>query len=54
MRFRLTVRESLFEVEIGKEGVRYELLEGEPIEIHHHDEALRLEPGQPVKRKGSS
>ncbi len=53
MRFRLTVRESLFEVEIGKEGVRYELLEGEPIEIHHHDEALRLEPGQPVKRKGS-
>ena len=49
-RFRLTVRDSLFEVEVGKEGVRYELLEGEPLEIHHHDEAIRLEPGQPVTR----
>ncbi len=49
-RFRLTVRESLFEVEVGRKAVRYELLEGEPLEIHHHDETIRLEPGQPVTR----
>ena len=49
-RFRLTVRDSLFEVKVGSEGVRYELLEGDPLEIHHEDEALRLEPGHPITR----
>ena len=53
MRFRLTARDSLFEVGLDQEGVRYELLEGEPLEIYHHDEAVRLEPGKPVRRNGS-
>ena len=50
LRFRLAIRESLLEVKIDRGGVRYELLEGDPLEIHHHDEAIRLEPGQPVSR----
>ena len=50
LRFRLTVRESLLELEIDPGGVRYQLLEGDPLEIHHHDEPIRLELGQPVSR----
>jgi alpha,alpha-trehalose phosphorylase len=46
LRFRLTVRESLLELEIDPGGVRYELLEGDALEIHHHDEPIRLEPGR--------
>ncbi len=50
LRFRLTVRESLFEVEIDPQHVRYQLVEGDPVEIRHHDEVIKLEPGQPVIR----
>jgi hypothetical protein len=53
MRFRLTARDSLFEVGLDQEGVRYELLEGGPIEIYHHDEAVLLEQGKPMRRNGS-
>jgi hypothetical protein len=45
LRFRLRVRGSLFEVDLGRERATYRLLEGEEIEIEHEGERLRLEPG---------
>ena len=45
LRFRLRVRGSLFEVDLGQERATYELLEGDALEIEHEGELLRLEPG---------
>ena len=50
VRLRLTVRSRLLEVTISREGTRYELLEGEPLEVWHGDAATTLEAGQPVMR----
>jgi alpha,alpha-trehalose phosphorylase len=50
VRLRLTVRSRLLEVTISREGTRYELLEGEPLEVWHGDAATTLEVGQPVTR----
>ncbi|WP_455383070.1 glycoside hydrolase family 65 protein [Salinispira pacifica] len=44
--FRLRVRSSLFEVRIGEQETQYELLEGDPLTIHHGDEEIRLEHGR--------
>jgi alpha,alpha-trehalose phosphorylase len=43
--FRLTYRGRRLRVEIRREGVRYELLDGEPLEIVHDGERLTLDGG---------
>jgi alpha,alpha-trehalose phosphorylase len=50
LRMRLTLDSSLLEIQISKEEVRYEVLEGDALEILHHDEPLRLEPRHPLAR----
>lgn len=45
LHFRLRVRGSLLEVDLGQERARYELLEGEALEIEHEGEWVRLESG---------
>ncbi|TFG91437.1 MAG: glycoside hydrolase family 65 protein, partial [Myxococcales bacterium] len=45
LRFRLRVRGSLFEVDLGQERATYRLLDGEALEIEHEGKALLLEPG---------
>ena len=50
VRLRLTVRSRLVEVAISRKGTRYELLDGEPLEVWHEDTAMTLEVGQPVTR----
>jgi alpha,alpha-trehalose phosphorylase len=45
LRFRLRVRGSLLEVDLGQERATYQLLEGDALEIEHEGERLRLEPG---------
>lgn len=44
LRFRLRVRGSLLEVDLGQERATYQLLEGDALEIEHEGEPLRLEP----------
>lgn len=44
--FRLVYRERRLRVEVTHTGACYELLHGAPIEVFHHGEALRLEPGE--------
>jgi alpha,alpha-trehalose phosphorylase len=48
--FRLVYRERRLRVEVDAEQAKYELLEGEPLEILHHDDAVTLRPGQPQAR----
>jgi alpha,alpha-trehalose phosphorylase len=46
--FRVTHRGSLVKVEVLRGRAVYTLLEGPPIGIEHHGQALRLEVGRPV------
>ncbi len=46
--FGLVYRGRRLRVEVVHGSARYELLDGSPMEIFHHGEALRLEPGEPV------
>ncbi|HYW23823.1 MAG TPA: glycoside hydrolase family 65 protein [Terriglobales bacterium] len=48
--FRVTHRGSLVKGEVLHGRAVYTLLEGPPIDIEHHGEALRLEVGKPVGR----
>jgi alpha,alpha-trehalose phosphorylase len=48
--FRLTHRGSLVRVEVHHQQAVYTLLDGPPIEIAHHGERLRVEPGKPATR----
>ena len=47
---RLRVRGSLFQIDIHRDQVRYELIEGEPLTICHVQEDLTLKPGLPLSR----
>ncbi|MGH2377001.1 MAG: glycoside hydrolase family 65 protein [Candidatus Limnocylindria bacterium] len=43
--FRLLYRGRLLRVEVGAEGARYELVEGDALEILHHGERIRVASG---------
>jgi alpha,alpha-trehalose phosphorylase len=51
LRFHLVWRGRRLRVEVRHPVVRYELLEGEPIDIFHDDERVRLEVGAPEDRR---
>jgi alpha,alpha-trehalose phosphorylase len=48
LRFRLTIRGQLLEVEITQESVTYTLREGDSLVIRHEDEEVRLSPENPI------
>ncbi len=48
LRFPLTYRGQLLEVEIGLDEVKYALREGERLVIRHETEELQLTPQDPV------
>ena len=48
LRFPLTVRRCLLEVDIRGEGVTYLLKEGGELKIEHYGEELTLKRGEPV------
>ena len=48
--FRLCYRGRRLRVELLPETARYELLEGEAVELVHHGEALTVSPGKPETR----
>ncbi len=50
LRFHVVVRTRRLRVEVRHSDATYELLEGEPMDIHHHDELIRLEVGAPETR----
>ncbi|MDF2748961.1 MAG: Maltose phosphorylase [Gaiellaceae bacterium] len=47
LRFRLRYRGRRLCIDIGREGVRYALLEGEPLDVLHHGEPLTIGAGEP-------
>ena len=49
--FRLMFRGRRLTVEATKEATTYTLVDGEPLEISHHGEALTVSQGQPVTRE---
>jgi alpha,alpha-trehalose phosphorylase len=48
--FRLVYRGRRLRVDVRPTGARYELVEGEPLEIVHHGERLTVAPGAPETR----
>lgn len=50
LRFHLTIRGQLLDVEITAEGATYTLEQGDGLTIYHRDERLDLRPGLPVRR----
>ena len=46
--FRMLHRGRRVQVEVAERRATYTLLEGEPIELHHHGEPFRIEVGSPV------
>jgi alpha,alpha-trehalose phosphorylase len=48
LRFPLTYRGQVLEVEIGPERVQYSLREGERLVIHHEKEEIQLTRDNPV------
>jgi alpha,alpha-trehalose phosphorylase len=48
--FRLIVRGSSLHVEVNHDRAVYSLLDGEPVELHHHGEALTVDGDSPVSR----
>jgi alpha,alpha-trehalose phosphorylase len=50
LRFRLTVRGQVLAVEIGTDGVTYNLERGDGLTVYHRDKRLDLRPGEPVRR----
>lgn len=47
LRFRLRYRGRRLCIDIGRDGVRYELLEGEQLDVLHHGEPLTIGAGEP-------
>jgi alpha,alpha-trehalose phosphorylase len=47
VRFPLTIRGQMLEVEVGQESVTYSLREGDSLTIRHEDEEIRLSPEAP-------
>jgi alpha,alpha-trehalose phosphorylase len=54
MRFRLTVRGQVFEVDIGHDSTIYTLHEGSGLAITHEDREIELLPGEPVVAQSQS
>ena len=50
LRFRLVWRDRRLRVEVRHAEVTYELLDGEPLDIFHGDERVRIEVGEPQTR----
>ena len=48
LRFPLTYRGRLLEVEISRESTTYSLLEGAGLVIRHEDETISLDPTNPT------
>lgn len=48
--FRLIVRGSSLQVAVDHEQATYSLLEGEPLELHHHGEVVTVNGDGPVSR----
>jgi alpha,alpha-trehalose phosphorylase len=51
LRFGVLLSGHVLRVEIEKDQATYTLESGDPIDVHHHDEQLTLEAGEPVSRK---
>lgn len=49
VRFPLTVRGQMFEVNIGNDSVKYSLKKGDGLTIYHYDQEIKLSKGQPHK-----
>jgi len=47
LRFRLLYRDRRLRVDVHADAARYELLEGEPLELVHHGERFTVTPGSP-------
>jgi alpha,alpha-trehalose phosphorylase len=47
LRFPLTIRDQLLEVDVNRETITYSLLEGEGLTIRHEGEEIRLSPDAP-------
>ena len=50
LRFRLMVRGSSLHIDVNHEQATYSLLDGEPIELHHHGESVTVNGDRPVSR----
>jgi alpha,alpha-trehalose phosphorylase len=50
LRFTIAVRQRRLQVEATQAGVTYVLLDGDPLDIHHHDEPVTVRVGQSVTR----
>jgi alpha,alpha-trehalose phosphorylase len=48
--FRLRFRGRRLRVEVRHDGATYELVDGEPLRIHHEDDEVELAVGAPVRR----
>jgi alpha,alpha-trehalose phosphorylase len=48
--FRLVYRNRRLRVDVRRDGARYELLAGEPLELVHHGERVTVASGSPVTR----
>jgi alpha,alpha-trehalose phosphorylase len=48
--FRLVYRNRRLLVDIGRDGARYELLQGDALDLFHHGERLTVSPGEPETR----
>ena len=46
--FRIVYRGRRLRVELTRDGARYVLVDGDAVELLHHGERLRLEPGRPA------
>ena len=51
LRFRLMWRGRRLRVEVRDDEVTYELLDGEPLDVFHGDERVRVEAGDPQTRR---
>ncbi|MGY1739741.1 MULTISPECIES: glycoside hydrolase family 65 protein [unclassified Blastococcus] len=45
LRFRVVYQGRILEVEIGKEQATYRLVEGEPLDVHHHGRRITVDDG---------
>ena len=50
MTFRLLYRGSLLRVDVDPDAARYEVLDGQPLELVHHGDALTVARGEPETR----
>jgi alpha,alpha-trehalose phosphorylase len=51
LRFRMVRGGRRLRVDVRHNDVTYELMQGDPIDVFHHDERLRLEVGRPQARR---